>query len=296
MAKTARRSHNMHGECSSNDEDEPHSCLDWCWSAHGKKFEKEAQKKHGNDDDRRSNAKIFGNSLWKLSFWSDFFSRCCRCCVCCLYIARSVTMEACGCCVVSFFCYGYLSRVSIFHVKPEAFFIIVQRTTVFSDLAKKKQSIEWGRRACKYFRRKKPKKKRPKYDGPRGQMLEEKLNFRLLIVLHSAIAICRLIRETGVALHFDYLLIYFNLCGLVEFSVRSADAHSARDDDVLFVSHFMHWLDHWHFSDGIRVAVAGLALWMLQIFIRLFPFFLAALISFWRKYSLSTCQMWSRRG
>lgn len=66
--------------------------------------------------------------------------------------------------------------------------------------------------------------KKKKYDEPRCQMLEEKLNFRLLIVLHFAYDLSfflyfyfycvhfGLTANSGVALHSDYLLIYFNLC------------------------------------------------------------------------------------
>lgn len=89
-------------------------------------------------------------------------------------------------------------------------------------------------------------------------------------------------RLRRVSHHSDYLLIYFNLCDVAEFSaqMQTCIPRQPATPTRPSVRKFMHWLDHWHFvGDGNRVQLgmcASLALRMLQICVR---FLCVALIS-----------------
>lgn len=78
MAKTARRAHNAPATAGAN----------------GKSSKGKHKRSMAMTTIADQMPKIFGNSLWKLSFWSDFFFRC----LSLYWILRWCDMEVFGCC------------------------------------------------------------------------------------------------------------------------------------------------------------------------------------------------------
>lgn len=213
MAKTARRAHNAPATAGAN----------------GKSSKGKHKRSMAMTTIADQMPKIFGNSLWKLSFWSDFFFRC----LSLYWILRWCDMEVFGCCCCCwcffFLLWPFVSRInllratrSIFHHRKQ---IECASDNVKTIGRKKKPNLRNARvqilsaisEEKKQQQHQNPEKREEtKYDEPTPNAWG-KTQFSAAWSCCTLLAICRLFIRlgcSGVAHHSDYLLIYFNLCDM----------------------------------------------------------------------------------